>query len=195
MAARDPVSTDAVELPGADELEDDGTRHSDDGGCPPLVYLTGLTDDDTGSSVLKIGKGGANGDALRIEYADLAGLAVNDTITILITAIHQIDDGMDLLAYIDSNSVTATGRINLDAPMTIGANLYTITQAFIDELGDVGSGNFAVRWGPRAQEAGDCSTAEVDADLTASAAAALDEEAGGVFPPPRIGPDVVAVFS
>ncbi len=168
MAAKDPVSTDAVELTG--DLADDGTRHSDNGGCPPTVYLTCLTDDNTTSSCLKPGKGGVDGDALRVEYTDLAGVAVNDTISFVLRNIHQIDDGVEIQAYTDSNSVTATAKLVNSAPIGVNSTqTFTLTQAFIDELGDVGGGNFAVRFQPQAQEAGDVQVAEVDADLTEAA--------------------------
>lgn len=167
MAAQDPVSIDAVELTG--DLADDGTRHSDDGSPPS--YLSQLIDNDTGSGVLKPGKGGTDGDALRIEYANGGLPSPGDTISIWLTAVHQIDDGIEIQAYTDANSVTATAKIIIAAPISTGENIYTLTSGFIAELGDVGGGNFAVRFQPQAQEAGDVQVSEVDADLSAAPAA------------------------
>jgi len=165
MVATDPVSTDSVEL--SSETADDGTRHTDSGGDP---YLTTLTDDATDIAAYKMGKGGTDGDGARLVFPGFAGIAVGDTITINLLSIHQIDDGCDLLAYTDSNTVTVTDRINKDAPLSTGDNVYTLTSGFITALNDIGSDNFAVRYVTRALEAGDVAITEVDSNLTVAGA-------------------------
>ena len=155
------VAYDAVELTG--DLADDGTLHD---------HLTAATDGDTTTGFAKAGKGGSDGDAHRVEIEDLADLAVGDTTSFFLAAVHQIDDGIEIQAYTDSNSVTATAKIIISAPISTGENIFTYTQAFIDELGDVGSGNFAIRFQPQAQEAGDVNVAECEIDISPPAAAA-----------------------
>ena len=109
MASVTPFLVQAVEL--TSETADDGTLTD---------HTSGSTDGDTIIGIFKPGKGGTDGDAARIEFAGLSTLAVGDTISIFLIAVHQIDDGFDLLAYIDSNSVTASNRINKDAPLSTG---------------------------------------------------------------------------
>ena len=178
MAAKDPVKYDTVDLTG--DNADDGTRYADDGGCPPIVWLTEATDDDTSSVFSKVGKGGqANGDGHRIEYDDKAGVAENDTITVHVGSLHQIDDGLELQPYTDENSVHTTVGIIIASPI-VGANVFTITAAFATECNNASltdTDNWAVRLQPVAQEAGDAGITEVDANITAGAADALQAQA------------------
>ena len=150
---------------------DDGTRHDDDGGCPPLVFKTEAEDNNLTNVFAKVGKGGqANGDALRCEYAK-NGVASGDTFTLRVTALHQIDDGIEIQPYIDENSVNTTVGIIIASPI-IGDNVFTITAAFATELNDstlTDTNNFAIRLQPVAQEAGDFSCSEFDAVISAAA--------------------------
>ena len=151
---------DAVELTG--DLADDGTLHD---------YLTEATDGDTTTGFAKAGKGGADGDAHRVEIEGFADVTVGDTVSFFLADTHKIDDGIEIQAYIDSNSVTATAKIIISAPISTGENIFTFTQAFIDELGDL-SGKFAIRYQPEAQEDGDTNVAECEVNISAPAAAA-----------------------
>lgn len=161
MAARDPDLIQAIEL--GVWTDDDGTVQATLTAC--------LTDDNitTGcnsGNVSKVGKGGSpHGDCTRLEFNDgKADLANGDTIDADITTNHQIAT-MALLAYTDANTVTTTNKVT--TTWGTGNRVLTMTAAFIGELGDLGSGKFAVRIVEDGGLSGDCQYAEIGADLTA----------------------------
>lgn len=163
MAAKDPSEIDTVDV--TSYAAADGTFQAD--------LLSEGTDDNTSAginaaSISKIGKTGfPHGDILRVIFADgFAGLAVGDTITLYISSIHATSN-LNLLAYTSSSAVTATEELQIS--ISTGANVFTLTQVFIDELVDLGSDAWGVRitntaWGSGG--GGDIQIAEVDADFT-----------------------------
>ena len=162
----------AVDTTLAEIREATGQTAAD--GALSATETTALTDDDTSTTTgEKIGKGGIDGDMIRLEFPDLSGLAVDDTMTFYSVGEHNTTE-MDLLPYDSAGTPTLTGAINIS--WGSGANTFTITQAFIDELFDQGGDSFAVRmmnvdWGNGG--GGDVQLAEVDADLTAAGAPAV----------------------
>ena len=151
-ASSTPLLVHAVELTG--DLADDGTRHD---------ITAGAIDDDTSTGIADIGAGGTDGNAVRCEFTEY-GVKVNDTISIWYSAKTGLASGIEMQAYTDANSVTATAAIVIGSPI-IGENVFTLTQAFIDELGVIGHDHFAVRVQPTSQTSGDFTLTEVDGDL------------------------------
>lgn len=172
MAAKDPSEIDTVDV--TSYAAADGTFQAD--------LLSQGTDDNTtqginSASISKIGKQGfPHGDILRVIFADgLAGLADGDTITLYISSIHATSN-LNILAYTSTSAVTATEEIQIS--ISTGANVFTLTTAFIGQLGDLGSGAWGVRiantaWGSGG--GGDIQIAEVDADIS-SGVAVLDQD-------------------
>ena len=161
MVAADPSLVALIDCPsetGADtsQLEDGTTEATDD-----------LFVDIIATNIWKIGK--APDDAMRCEWTeDQADIASGDTIVISGNMLHNFGDG-ELLAYTDATNVTKTDQLN--ATPVSDVFTFTLTAAFITQLGDQGAGAWAVRFMEKDSfQAGDVSIQEVDADLTVSVA-------------------------
>lgn len=157
MTATDPskvASMDAAAWDSADisELSDDTTCATDNN---LLVTCNG-----------KIGK--APDDVLRIELPNLSTIAVGDTITVEITGIHNVGT-LALLPYNAASTVLTTNKITVTG--ATGTIVFTLTQAFIDDLFDQGGGTWAARLTEDLGISGDFSYTEVDSDLTLGGAA------------------------
>ena len=164
MVDADPTLVALLDCPsesGSDTSQlEDGTSEATDGDTNSNV---------TAANNWKIGK--APDDAMRIEFAeDKANIAVSDTVTVYHASLHNWGDS-ELIPY--SGSATAVVLTNkLTATPSGGTSVFTLTQAFIDDLFDLGSG----KWGCRFMEkdsfqAGDTSIQEVEGDLTTGAPA------------------------
>lgn len=167
MAALDPSLVQAINATAWDAA--DGTEAAD--------LTTEATNDTTGAginvlSASKIGKGGGvHGDVLRVAFdQDFAGVAVNDTVTIELEGLHTVAD-LAMLAYTAATTVTTTAKIV--ATSVSGTTVFTFTQAFIDELVELGTDGWAVRFAEDTGLSGDWQLSEVDADITAGAAGAI----------------------
>lgn len=128
------------------------------GGC--------LDDGNTGVECIKVGK--APDDLLRVTFsADPTLLQTTDTITSFDVGFHNMSV-LALYPYTTATAVSATNKITNSGGS--GTLVFTLTQAFIDDLFDQGSGSFAVRIHEDAWDIitnpGDFKEAEVDADLT-----------------------------
>lgn len=160
MAAADPTLVQA--LAATSWTADDGTEQAD--------LTTEAIDDDTSTAInaaaaSKIGKGGSpHGDVLRCEFDGFADLAVDDTISIWITGIHNVGT-LAMLAYTDADTVTTTDKITVT--MATGELVFTLTSGFITALNEIGTDQFAVRFTEDLGISGDFQLAEIDADLTA----------------------------
>lgn len=133
-------------------------------------WLTSLTDDDTTTdSSNKQGK--SPDDILRLEFPNLSTIAVGDTVSVWIIALHEYVTGA-LLPYDGASSVLTTNKITVTM-VDDSENIFTLTQAFIDDLFDQGSGTWACRFVEDGEIAGDTNITEIDSDLTLAAAAAL----------------------
>lgn len=162
MPARDPDLVEAI-LGITSWLDADGTLEdrTDD-----------ATDNDFGKSFVVIDADEQAGKATW--NTGQPDLAAGDTISI-----HQNAESdpitWALLAYTAASAVTATGKITLAGGDDI-LLVFTLTQAFIDQLADLGSGKFAVRIVEDLQTAlpqdFENELAEVDAVLSAGAAPA-----------------------
>lgn len=170
MAARDPSYCKSHDA--SDWLAVDGSALIDmiaGVGCPPDTVI----DDDTVIAVAKIGK--APDDVMRVEV-DSGGLpAVDDTVTIHFGMTHNFDTAV-ILAYGSSfTDPVETGKLTYAVSGGTPA-VFTITQAFIDELTLNGAGD---TWAFRFSEDGgfsgndDISVNEVDLDITAVGGPAL----------------------
>ena len=161
MAALDPSLVQALAATAWDAA--DGAEQAD--------LTTEATNDTTGAGInvagaSKVGKGGSpHGDILRVAFdQDFGGVAVNDTITVEIESIHNVDD-LAILAYTAATTVTTTAKIVVT--MATGPLVFTLTQAFIDELVELGTDGWAVRVVEDLSTGGDWQLSEVDADITA----------------------------
>ena len=172
MAAQDPSLIEAMTTSDKTWLAADATAEA--------TLTTEGTDDDTTTDInaavnSKIGKGGSpHGDVLRVEFSSgFASIAVNDTITVWLGALHNVSD-LALLAHTAATTVTSTGKVVQTS--VSGQTIFTITQAFIDELVELGTDGFAVRIAEDLGVSGDWRLREVDADLTAGAADVLQAQ-------------------
>ena len=100
---------------------------------------------------------------LRCTYSGLSTLKAGDTITAWVASLSTYAT-MALLPHTSSSAVSATNKITLSA--ATGANVFTLTQAFIDDLVDLGSDTFRVRFVEDGGISGTAGFAEIDADLS-----------------------------
>ena len=159
MAATDPTYAKPHDASAWDAA--DGSAIED--------WLTSLTDDDTTSdSGNKQGKG--PDDILRLEFPNLSTIAVGDTVSVWIIALHNYGTGA-LLPYSSATGVTTTDKITVTM-VDDAENVFTLTQAFIDDLFDQGSGTWAARFVEDGEINGDINITEIDSNLTVTGAAA-----------------------
>ena len=156
----------ATDVNTAKTVDGTNVETSTDGSDVTTGLAGGLSDDNTTTEIIKVGK--SPEDILRLDYAiDPTGLAVGDTITAHTIGFHNITD-LALYAYDTANGVASGSKIVIVGATASGANVFTFTQAFIDDLLDQGGGSFSVRIHEDAWDistnAGDYKLAEVDAD-------------------------------
>jgi len=121
-------------------------------------HTTCLTDDNFSTACLKVGK--APEDGLKFtRNSGLGSVANGDTITFEQVSAHSMSDWA-LLAHSDSNSVVTTAKILVDGSSS-GVKTFTLTTAFIAELGDQGSGKWSCRLVPDNDGSGDAQIAEI----------------------------------
>jgi hypothetical protein len=125
-------------------------------------WVSLLTNGNTSTGIVAVGAGAD--DILRLTFSGLSTLKAGDTITIWVTALSTYTT-MALLPYDTATTVATGNKLTLTA--ATGANTFTLTQAFIDDLFDLG-GDFRVRMVEDAGISGSATVAEVDADLTTS---------------------------
>lgn len=121
----------------------------------------------------KVGK--SPDDVLRIEFPDLSTIAVGDTVTIQQIGYHNVAT-LALLPYDGASSVLTTNKITFTTGSTPEAAVFTLTQAFIDDLFDQGSGTWACRLTEDNGLSGDYKYSEVDGDLTTGVAGVEPEQ-------------------
>jgi len=119
-----------------------------------------MTNGNTSSGVVAVGAG-AN-DVLRLSFSGLGTLAAGDTISVWVTALSTYAT-MALLPHDAAGTVATGNKLTLTA--ATGENVFTLTQAFIDDLFDIG-GSFQVRVVEDAGISGSATIAEIDANLT-----------------------------
>lgn len=145
---------ESVDL-GSDWVADDGT----------LVTETLAYDGDTATGFVKIGKNPEDG--LKITWnTGHASLAVGDIFKVFATGLHNYGETA-CLPHISSSAVTDTGKLVSSSWAASQFNDFTVTQAFLDELNDQGSGKFSVRFVPDNDGTGDTTCSECDQTLTA----------------------------
>jgi len=136
----------------------------DDGDSGTVAdYLAGLTNGNPASWQVRCGLD--PDDALRVEFPNLSTIAAGDTVSVWITDTVTFST-MAVLPYNTSIDVTTANKLTQSA--SVGENTFTLTQAFIDDLYDLGSGTWALRIVEDAGISGYAEIAEIDADLTTS---------------------------
>ncbi len=127
--------------------------------------LTCMDDNNLIVSCFKLGK---DDDACRVEYQGDFRPDSGDTVTVALPAHHQIDWDLELVAHTAASTVTLNNKIViLNASLNVGANVFTFTTAFVDELVQFNTDRWAVRFQLSVySDGGDAQTAEVDADIT-----------------------------
>ncbi len=150
MTAIDPSETHTYGVAAWDAA--DGAFQAD--------FTALLTNGNTSVGYVNIGA--ANHEVLRIKFSGVSTLSAGDTITIWVTTLTTFAT-MALLPYDTATTIDASNKLTVSA--ATGANVFTLTQAFIDDLFD-DSGNFYVRMVEDGGISGGAQTAEVDADLT-----------------------------
>ncbi len=159
MAALDPSLVQALAATAWDTA--DGAEQAD--------LTTEATNDTTGAGInvataSKIGKGGSpHGDIMRVAFDQDFPPSVNDTVTVELEGLHNVSD-MAMLAYDAATTVVTTAKIVQTS--VSGTTVWTFTQAFIDELVELGSGGWAVRIVEDLSTGGDWQLSEVDANIT-----------------------------
>lgn len=148
----------------------DATTWDGADGSEIASYLAGLTDGNI--AITQVSQGLAPDDILRIELPNKSTIAVGDTVTVWVGT-EEIDEvpsalinygTMALLPYDAAGTVTTGNKITVTA--AVGVNLFTLTQAFIDDLFDQGSGTWAARIVEDGEISGFAGISEVDSDLT-----------------------------
>ena len=126
-------------------------------------FTATATDGDTSTGVVVVGGAGPTGTVLRCRFPGLTNLASGDTISVWITALSTFATAA-LLPYDTATTVDASNKLTLTA--ATGINTFTLTQAFIDDLIDLGSGVFQVRFVEDSAISGTATVSEIDSDLT-----------------------------
>ena len=155
MAAQDPTYAKSHDASAWDAT--DGAVQTDG--------LTCLTDDDTSTSCIKQGK--SPDDVIRLEYANLKNKTVGDTISVHFGMSHNYGT-MALVPYDGATSVLTTNKLTYTLSSGTPA-VFTLTQAWMDDLHDLGSGKGACRIVEDGEIDGDVEIDEVDADLVDAA--------------------------
>lgn len=158
-----------VDVSDAFTMDGTNVETSSDGSVVTSGLAPGLSDGDTGTEVIKLGKDPE--DIMRLDYAeDPANLQVGDTITSFDVGFHNVSE-LAIYPYDTSTSVDATNKIVSGTGS--GTNVFTLTSGFIGALLDQGGGTFAIRLHENAWDIssnpGDIKFTEVEADLTTAA--------------------------
>lgn len=149
--------------PTVAETFDIAAWSDDDASVPETSYLSGLTNGNTTTEVFRVGS--APDDVLRIQFPGRRTIRPGDTVTVWVSALSTFAT-MALLAYTANRVVTTTDKITLTA--ATGANTFTLTQAFINQLVHIGAGQWAARVVEDGGLSGYAGIAEIDSDLTLS---------------------------
>lgn len=123
-------------------------------------WVSLLTNGNTSNGIVAVGA--APNDILQIKFPGLSTLKSGDTISVWVTALSTFAT-MALLPYDSNTTVDTSNKITLSA--STGENKFTLTQAFIDDLFDIG-GSFRVRITEDSGISGSATIAEIDANLS-----------------------------
>ena len=156
MAATDPSRVASRDASAWDAV--DGAEQSEATACAIDNDLTVQCDGKIGSDP---------DDVLRIEFPNFSTIANGDTVTVEVLAVHNIGS-FALLPYKADDTVVTTNKITVTGGT--GSIVFTLTTAFIGDVEDQGSGTWACRLTEDLGISGDYKYAEVDGDLTVSAA-------------------------
>ena len=155
MSAQDPTYAKSHDASAWDAA--DGAAQTD--------FLTCGTDNNTSTSCVKQGK--SPDDVVRLEYANLINKSVGDTISVYFGMTHNYGT-MALVPYDGATSVLTTNKLTYVISGGSPA-VFTLTQAWMDDLHDLGSGKGACRFVEDGEINGDIEITEVDADLVDAA--------------------------